>query len=109
MHSSLSQPVQGGALVGGKSSVGHSSDQGTLLTKGCIIRFSEIEQIAVLSVIILHYRVTVLEEPQYAREMAEERKMRLLEPQTRFVVRPARTPVVFTPRGGEDTGLLVDI
>ena len=75
-------------------------DQGTPLTKGCIIRFSEIEQIAVLSVIILHYRVTVLEEPQYAHEMAEERKMRVLEPQTRFVVRPARTPVVFTPREG---------
>jgi len=63
-------------------------------------RFAEIEQIAVLSVIILHYRITVLEEPQYAHETAEERKMRLLAPQMRIVVRPVRTPVAFTPRAG---------
>ena len=64
------------------------------------LRFSEIEQIAVLSVIILHYHITVLEEPQYAHETAEERKMRVLAPHTRFLVKPIRTPVVFTPREG---------
>ena len=65
----------------------------------CLIRFSEIEQIAVLSVIILHYRITVLEEPQYAHETIEERKRRVLAPQHQmFLVKPVRTPVVFTPR-----------
>jgi len=63
-------------------------------------RFSEIEQIAVLSVIVLHYKITVLEEPQYARETAQERKMRVLERHTKLIVRPLRVPVVFTPREG---------
>jgi len=67
----------------------------------CIGRkFSEIEQIAVLSVIVLHYRITVLEEPQYAHETMEERKARVLAAQTAFLIKPVRVPVVFTPREG---------
>ena len=66
-----------------------------------LIRFSEIEQIAVLSVIVLHYRITVLEEPQYAHETIEERKRRVLAADRRMLlVKPVRTPVVFTPREG---------
>lgn len=65
-----------------------------------MLRFSEIEQIAVLSVIILHYRITVLDEPQYAHETTEERKMRVMTAETKFVIKPKRTPVVFTPREG---------
>ena len=98
MHSYLSLLVQGHASVGGKSSTG----RGTTLTKRCGLRFSEIEQIAVLSVIVLHYKITVLEEPQYAHETAEERRTRVLEPHSRFVLKPVRTPVVFTPREGEN-------
>ena len=75
-------------------------DQGIGLTKCCILRFAEIEQIAVLSVIILHYKITVLEEPQFAHETAKERKRRVLGSQTQFVVKPIRTPMVFTPREG---------
>ena len=88
--------MQEDALAGGKS----STEQGNGLTKCCVRRFSEIEQIAVLSVIILHYKVTVLDEPQYAHETAEERKMRVLAQQIRFVVKPVRVPTVFTPREG---------
>ena len=66
-----------------------------------LIRFSEIEQIAVLSVIVLHYRITVLEEPQYAHETIEERKRRVLATNRQMLlVKPVRTPVVFTPRDG---------
>ena len=66
-----------------------------------LIRFSEIEQIAVLSVIVLHYRITVLEEPQYAHETIEERKRRVLAANRQMLlVKPVRTPVVFTPREG---------
>ena len=96
MRSYLSQLVQEDALVGGKS----SAVQMSALTKCFVFRFSETEQIAVLSVIILYYNITVLEEPQYAHETAEDRKMRILAPQIRFVVKPVRTPVVFTPREG---------
>jgi hypothetical protein len=63
-------------------------------------RFSEIEQIAVLSVIVLHYKITVLEEPQYAHETPEERKMRLSARRATFMVKPIRVPVTFTPREG---------
>ena len=73
---------------------------GVHLTKFCVLRFAEIEQIAILSVIILHYRITVLDEPRYAHETTEERKERVLTPQMRFVLKPVRTPVVFTPREG---------
>jgi hypothetical protein len=78
-----------------------STDPGTKLTQ-CrrTSRFSEIEQIAVLSVIVLRYKITVLDEPQYAHETAQERKMRVLAPQNHLVVKPVRTPMVFTPREG---------
>ena len=42
-------------------------------------RFSETEGVAILTYIIKHYRVDVLEEPQYAGETFEERKARLLK------------------------------
>ena len=66
----------------------------------CALRFSEIEQIAVLSIIVLHYKITVLEEPQFAHETAEERKVRLLARRGMFMVKPTRVPVVLTPREG---------
>ena len=82
----------------GRRLVFQSIDQGTSLTKRPTLRFSEIEQIAALSVIILHYKIIVLDEPQYAHETAEERKRRVLAAHTRFLVKPIRTPVMFTPR-----------
>ena len=96
MHSYLSLLVQEGALAEGKC----FTDQGIGLTKCCFLRFAEIEQIAVLSVIILHYKIAVLDEPQFAYETAKERKERVLAPRTQFVVKPIRTPMVFTPREG---------
>ena len=77
--------------------------KGLGLTRCCILRFAEIEQIAVLSVIILHYKITVLDEPEFAHETAMERKKRVLASQTKFVVKPIRTPVVLTPRAGANT------
>jgi hypothetical protein len=65
-------------------------------------RFSEIEQIAVLSVIVLHYKISVLEEPQYALETSKERKARVLQRHRPFLVKPVRVPLVFTPREGTD-------
>ena len=73
----------------------------TRLIKCRLTRFSELEQIAVLTVIVLHYRITVLEEPQYAHETVEERNKRVLAAhRLKFLVQPVRTPVVFTPREG---------
>ena len=90
--------MQGHALAGGKYFI----DQGTRLTRCCVLRFSEIELIAALSVMILYYKITVLDEPQYAHETAAQRKKRVLAADTRMLVKPVRTPVVFTPREGVD-------
>jgi hypothetical protein len=95
-HSYLSLLVQGDALAGGKSSTYPEIG----LIKCWVLRFSEIEQIAALSVIILHYKITVLDEPQYAHETAEERKRRILAARVTVAVKPVRTPIVFTPREG---------
>ena len=101
-RSYLSLLVRGYALVGGKFF--RQLKRWTLLTQrydyACALRFSEIELIAVLSVIVLHYRITILEEPQYTHETVEERKMRLLARRTKFTVEPIRIPVMFTPREG---------
>ena len=72
----------------------------------CVLRFTEIEQIAVLSVIVLHYKITVLEEPQHAHETANERKKRVLASENRINTMQVRTPVMFTPREG--ASILVD-
>jgi hypothetical protein len=56
----------------------------------------------VLSIIVLHYKVTVLEEPQYAFETAEEQKARVLQRHRPFLVKPVRVPLVFTPRESTD-------
>ncbi|TFY53671.1 hypothetical protein EVJ58_g9325 [Rhodofomes roseus] len=45
-------------------------------------RFSETEGVAILTYIIKHFRVEVLEEPQYAGETFEQRKRRLLRCRT---------------------------
>ena len=65
-------------------------------------RFSEIDQIAVLSVIVLNYKITVLDEPQYALETAQERKARVLQRYRLFLTMPVRVPLAFTPREGTD-------
>ena len=50
--------------------------------------------------IVLHYRITVLEEPQYSQETIDERKRRVLAPHSKVFVKPVRTPLAFTPREG---------
>ena len=65
-------------------------------------RFSEIEQIAVLSIVVLHYKITVIDEPQYVLETAQERKARVLQRHKQLLVKPVRVPLVFTPREGTD-------
>ena len=56
-----------------------------------------------LSIIVLHYKVTVLEEPQFAHETVEERKARVLQMYKPLLVKPVRVPLVFTPREGTDS------
>ena len=40
-------------------------------------RFSEVESVAILALIIERYRVEIKEEPQFANETFEERKQRI--------------------------------
>jgi hypothetical protein len=43
-----------------------------------IYRFAEVEILAVLCLMVLHYKIEVTEDPKYAAETFEERKARVL-------------------------------
>ena len=44
-----------------------------------LYRFAEVEALAVLTLMVLHYKIEVTEEPQYAAESFEQRKERILK------------------------------
>ena len=44
-----------------------------------LYRFAEVEALAVLTLMVLHYKIEVTEEPQYAAESFEHRKKRIFE------------------------------
>ena len=80
-----------------------------MLTQCGALRFTETEQIAVLSVIVLHYRITILDEPQYAHETAGERNIRLLRRHSTLIIKPSRPCYVYAERRDEFYSLLVDM
>jgi len=62
-------------------------------------RFSEIEALTVLALIIQHYKIEVLEEPQFAHESFEQRKERVLEAHNGgLTLTPKRVPLRLTRR-----------
>jgi len=70
--------------------------------RGCIgRRFSEVEQLAVLSTVLLGYTIEVVEEPQFSNETVEERRRRILGADRQsLVLSPHKVPLVFKPREG---------
>ena len=79
-------------------------------------RFTETESVAVLTMLILKYRIGILEEPQYKHETKEDRWNRVLKSKSGVTMtcvfqytdtdrdsptmrRPIRVPLVFTKRG----------
>jgi len=44
-----------------------------------VYRFAEVEILAVLCLMVLHYKIEVTEDPKYAAETFEERKARVLK------------------------------
>ncbi|KAI0732805.1 cytochrome P450, partial [Fomitopsis betulina] len=68
-------------------------------TRSCLgRRFSETEGVAILTYMIKHFRVEVLEEPQHAGETFEQRKKRLLKCRTALTLYPIKAPLVFFRR-----------
>ncbi|KAG2009641.1 614/534 cytochrome P450 [Coprinopsis cinerea AmutBmut pab1-1] len=67
--------------------------------RACLGRkFSETEAVAVITMLIQKYKVTVLEEPQFASETFEQRKERVLATTGGVTLTPVRVPLVFTRR-----------
>lgn len=65
------------------------------------IRFSEVEQIAILTPILLKYRIEVTEEPQFSNETVEDRRGRILGAVRKgLLLRPKNVPLVFKSREG---------
>jgi hypothetical protein len=64
-------------------------------------RFSEVEQLAVLSTVLLGYTIEVVGEPQFSNETVEERRRRILGADRKsLVLSPHKVPLVFKPREG---------
>ncbi|KAJ7340865.1 cytochrome P450 [Mycena albidolilacea] len=61
-------------------------------------RFFETEGIAILTMLMSQYKVTVKEEPQFAGETFEERKTRVLNSKPGLTMTPIRVPLTFTRR-----------
>ncbi|KAI3602256.1 cytochrome p450 [Moniliophthora roreri] len=61
-------------------------------------RFSEIESVAILSVMIKHYRVRILDEERFKDETFEQKKERVLNAQWGITLTPTRVPLTFTRR-----------
>lgn len=63
------------------------------------IRFSEVEQLAILTTILLKYRIEVMEEPQFFNETIEDRRGRILGAVRKsLLLGPKKVPLVFKPR-----------
>jgi hypothetical protein len=64
-----------------------------------LCRFAEIEGLTAIALIVLHYRIEVLEEPQFAHETFEQRKERVLKAfDGPITLTPTRIPLQFTRR-----------
>ncbi|KAK1227361.1 hypothetical protein PQX77_009645 [Marasmius sp. AFHP31] len=61
-------------------------------------RFSEVESIAILTVLVKKYKISVLEEPEFKHESFEARKERVLRAQFGITHTPIRVPLTFTRR-----------
>ena len=69
------------------------------------IRFSEVEQLAILTTILLEYRIEVMEEPQFFNETVEDRRGRILGAVRKsLLLSPKKVPLVFKPREGSTFG-----
>jgi len=67
--------------------------------RACLGRkFSETEGIAVLTMLVSQYKITIKDEPQFAGETFEERKSRILSARGGLTLTPVRVPLVFTRR-----------
>ncbi|OCH86802.1 cytochrome P450 [Obba rivulosa] len=61
-------------------------------------RFSETEGVAILSLLVLRYRIEVREEPHLEKESFDERKARLLNSSQSITLHPVKAPLVFKRR-----------
>ncbi|TCD70732.1 hypothetical protein EIP91_002108 [Steccherinum ochraceum] len=62
-------------------------------------RFSELETVVVLTMLLQKYKITIKEEPEFAGETFEQRKARVLKAKVAMTITPLRVPLVFTRRG----------
>lgn len=61
-------------------------------------RFAEIEILAVLTLFVMQYEITVTEEPKFASETLAQRRARLLDAQRGIVMHAKRIPLTFKRR-----------
>jgi len=63
-----------------------------------VASFFETEAIAILTMLVLRYKIEVKEEPQFASETFEERKARVTASKSGVTMTPIRVPLVLKRR-----------
>jgi cytochrome P450 len=67
--------------------------------RACIGRkFFETEGIAILTLLVRNFKITVKDEPQFANETFDQRKARVLSARSGLTLTPNRVPLTFTRR-----------
>jgi len=65
----------------------------------CIHRFAEVEILAALCLMVLHYKIEITEDPEYGAETFEERKARVLKAGLHVIALVAeKVPLTFKRR-----------
>jgi len=69
--------------------------------RACIGRkFFETEGTAILTMLIMNYKIEIKEEPRFSGESLEARKARILQSKAGITLTPVRVPLVFKRRQG---------
>lgn len=67
--------------------------------RACLGRkFAETEAVASLTMLVSRYKISVKEEPQFAKETVEQRKARILKTTDLISLTPVKVPLTFTRR-----------
>ena len=98
-HSFLFQQERDHALAGGMLGFSFTSKEGQIANTHSPVRFAEIESITTLALMVMHYEISVTENPRFAHETWEQRRDRVMGAEQRLLtVTPTGVPLTFKRR-----------
>ena len=98
-HSFLSLQERDHALVGGMSGFSFASKDSQIMNTHAPVRFAEIESITTLALMVMHYEISVTEDPRFVHETWAQRRDRVMGAyQGTITVTPTGVPLTFKRR-----------